>query len=59
MPKAYEDIKRHLLSKGFSEKEAEGSAARILNSKIRKPGEVAMGPNYEQRAAAAKRKGRK
>lgn len=34
MPKAYEDIKRKLINKGYSEKEAKTSAARIFNGVI-------------------------
>lgn len=41
---------------GESKKEAEGRAARIFNSKIRKPGEAAMGPNWEERNAALQKK---
>ena len=52
-PKVYEQIKAKFMKMGESKKEAEGRAARIWNSKIRKPGEVAMGPHYEERAAAA------
>ncbi|MFI5461067.1 MAG: hypothetical protein ACHRXM_37140 [Isosphaerales bacterium] len=44
---------------GESKKEAEKRASMIFNSKIRKPGEVAMGPYYEQRAAAAAKKGKR
>lgn len=66
MPDEYEGIKRSLLRKRspitgkplYTEKEAEGSAARIFNAN-RPKGAVPMGPNYEQRAAAARRKGRK
>jgi hypothetical protein len=56
MPKAYEQIRDRFIRMGESRKQAEGRAAAIFNSKIRKPGEVAMGPNYEARAAAASRK---
>jgi hypothetical protein len=53
MPKAYEQIKQKFLSKGSSLKDAEERAAKIFNAKIRKPGQPAMGPNYEARARKA------
>jgi hypothetical protein len=58
MPRAYEQVKQKFLDQGSSLKDAEKRAAMIFNGVIRKPGEVAMGPNYEKRAAAA-RKGKK
>lgn len=50
MPKAYEQIKKHLMQKGFSEKEAKTSAARIYNSE-RPEGSPPVTRNYEKTAA--------
>ena len=57
MPKAYTDIKTHLLRKGFSVKEAEKHAAMIYNGKVRKLGEPPVTRNYEKTAATWKKKG--
>jgi hypothetical protein len=56
MPAAYESIKAKFLRMGDSTKEAEKRAAMIWNGKIRKPGEAAMGPNWEARNEALQRK---
>ena len=54
MPAKYEAIKKACMERGGDEQECAQLAARIYNSQ-RKPGEVPMGPNYEERAAAAKK----
>jgi hypothetical protein len=56
MPKAYEHIRDKFLGMGDSKKDAEKRAAMIWNGKIRKPGEAAMGPNWEARNEALQRK---
>jgi hypothetical protein len=56
MPKSYEVIRDKFLRMGDSTKEAEKRAAMIWNGKIRKPGEAAMGPNWDQRNAALQEK---
>ena len=59
MPKVYEQIKAHLMRKGYSEKEAKTSAARIFNADVRKPGQPPMTRNYEKTAANWKKRGGK
>ena len=56
MPKAYEDMKAKFMRMGSSKTDAEKRAAMIFNSKIRKPGEAAMGPNWEKRNAELQNK---
>lgn len=48
MPERYLKIKQACIERGGSEEDCEELAARIYND-TRKPGEVPMGPNYEER----------
>jgi hypothetical protein len=56
MPAAYTAIKDKFIRMGDSKKEAEKRASMIWNGKIRKPGEAAMGPNWESRNATLQNK---
>jgi hypothetical protein len=54
MPAKYEAIKKSYQQAGKSNLIAEKLAAMTYNSQ-RKPGQVPMGPNYEQRARKARK----